>query len=236
MTDSPASGSLNILLVDDHRAILWGLERLIQSEAPLMRVAAAVTTVPAALEVLRTQSVDVILLDLDLGEMSGVDAIGQFAGVNPARVLVLTGSRDVALHDRAVLAGAFGVVSKEDPAETILKAIRKAAAGELWLDRSATGRIFIELSRRKVAPAPDPNRTKLESLTPRERQIVAELASDASATTRAVATKMCISEHTLRNHLSAIYEKLGVASRLELWAFAGKHGLGPVSTASKTRI
>jgi DNA-binding NarL/FixJ family response regulator len=125
--------------------------------------------------------------------------------------------------------GACGVVTKEDTAETILKAIEKAYHGELWLDRAATGRIFVELSRRNSTDRKDPNQQKISALTARERQIVIEMASDAGATTRSVAEKMCISEHTLRNHLTSIYDKLGVSSRLELWAYANKHGLTKLS-------
>ena len=105
--------------------------------------------------------------------------------------LVLTGSRDIAGHDAAVLAGAMGVVEKGEPAETILKAIRKVHEGEIWLDRSATGRIFLELSRSKAAEAQNPEQRKIASLTPRERQIVAEIGSevlvDATNETVAVA-------------------------------------------------
>jgi DNA-binding NarL/FixJ family response regulator len=121
------------------------------------------------------------------------------------------------------------VVTKEDTAETILKAIEKAYHGELWLDRAATGRIFVELSRRNSTDKKDPHQQKISALTARERQIVIEMASDAGATTRSVAEKMCISEHTLRNHLTSIYDKLGVSSRLELWAYANKHGLTKLS-------
>ena len=94
---------------------------------------------------------------------------------------------------------------------------------------AATGRIFVELSRRNSTDRKDPNQQKISALTARERQIVIEMASDAGATTRSVAEKMCISEHTLRNHLTSIYDKLGVSSRLELWAYANKHGLTKLS-------
>jgi two-component system, NarL family, nitrate/nitrite response regulator NarL len=141
-------------------------------------------------------------------------------------VLILTGMRDPAVHDKAILAGACGVVLKEDKAETILKAVERAYLGELWLDRAATGRIFVELSRRTSAPpVKDIQKARIASLTARERQIVTEMATDAGSTTRMVAERLCISEHTLRNHLTSIYEKLGVSSRLELWAYANEHGL-----------
>jgi two-component system nitrate/nitrite response regulator NarL len=225
MTQPKPPATIRVLLVDDHRSVLWGLQRLVDGESPRMKVVATAHDAKEAMRHLAVHPVDVILLDLDLGGKSGVEAIPQFLASSPARVLILTGVRDPAIHDKAVLAGACGVVNKEDAAETILKAIEKAYRGELWLDRTATGRIFVELSKRNAAPAEDPQSARISSLTTRERQIVDEMASDASVTTRMVAQKLCISEHTLRNHLTSIYEKLGVSSRLELWAYAGKHGL-----------
>jgi DNA-binding NarL/FixJ family response regulator len=225
MPTKPAK-TIRVMLVDDHRSVLWGLQRLIDGEKPRMTVVATAHDAEQALGILRRNEIDVILLDLDLGGKSGIDAIPEFASQSGARILILTGVRDPAVHDKAVLAGACGVIGKEDTAETILKAIEKANDGELWLDRTATGRIFVELSRRgTAAAAQDPQQARIASLTPRERQIVVEMASDASATVRIVAQKLCISEHTLRNHLTSIYEKLEVSSRLELWAYANKHGL-----------
>jgi two-component system, NarL family, nitrate/nitrite response regulator NarL len=224
LATTPAT-TIRVLLVDDHRSVLWGLQRLIDGERPTMEVVATATNAQAAVEVLRQESVDVVLLDLDLGGESGLEAIPLFCAVSTARILVLTGIRDPAMHDRAVLAGACGVVNKVEPADTILKAVGKAAAGELWLDRGATGRIFIELSRRNSSASQDPLRERIARLTPRELEIVRTLTTDASTTTKAVAARMGISEHTLRNHLTSIYEKLGVTSRLELWVFASKNGL-----------
>jgi two-component system nitrate/nitrite response regulator NarL len=226
MPEPRKPGTIRVMLVDDHRSVLWGLQRLIDGEMPRMHVVATAHSQGDAVAQLAKQEVDVILLDLDLGATNGIDAIPLLMAHSKARILILTGMRDRAMHDRAVLAGACGVIGKEDPAETILKAIVKAFQGELWLDREATGRIFVELSRRTSdAAAEDPVQARLATLTARERHIVAEMASDAGATARAIASKLCISEHTLRNHLTSIYDKLGVSSRLELWAFANKHGL-----------
>ena len=118
---------------------------------------------------------------------------------------------------------------KGESAETILKAIRKVHEGEIWLDRTATGRIFLELSRNKANEALNPEQKKIASLTPRERQIVAEIGSDAAAGSKQIAERLHISEHTLRNHIASIYEKLEVSSRLELFAYAGKHRILPAT-------
>lgn len=138
----------------------------------------------------------------------------------------MTAEHDVALHDAAVLAGACGVLRKTEPVETLLKAIECVHSGEIWVDRMAAGRIFLELARRKkVEPQPDPEAAKIGLLTRKERLTVAEVARDASATPHQIAERLHISENTLRNHLTSIYAKLGLANRLELHAYAHRHGL-----------
>ena len=224
---SQRSAPIRVFLIDDHRSILWGLERLIESGSPPMKVVGSATSETEALRLLNDAFPDVILLDIDLGKENGVDAIPKLiAAAATAKVLVLTGLRDKAAHDKAVLAGAKGVVEKEASAETILTAITKVNEGQLWLDRAAAARIFVEFSRKgAAAQAPDPEQLKISALTDRERQIIAGISTNAGATARAIAEKFHISEHTLRNHLTSIYDKLDVANRLELFAYAHKHGL-----------
>ena len=216
---------IRVLLIDDHRSILWGLERLIRSGQPAMEVVGSTTNCAEALALLDQAAPDVILLDMDLGKESGLDAIPRLMARSKAKILVLTGLRDQSVHDKAVLAGARGVVEKEAPAETILAAIAKVHEGQLWLDRAATGRVFVEFSRQGAAQAADPEQQKIAALTERERKIVTVLVADAGATAKVLAEKLLISEHTLRNHLTSIYGKLDVANRLELFAYAQKHGL-----------
>jgi two-component system, NarL family, nitrate/nitrite response regulator NarL len=218
--------TIRVFLIDDHRTVLWGLERLIESAKPRMAVVGSAGNGADALERLDEVSPDVIVLDLDLGGDSGIDAIAPLAAKSSAKILVLTGVRDTTAHDRAVLAGARGVVYKEAPADTILTAIEKVHEGQIWLDRAATGRIFVELSRKGAPQPPDPEQAKIASLTEREREIVAAVVADAGAPAKAIAEKLHIAEHTLRNHLTSIYDKLGVATRLELFAYAHRNNLG----------
>jgi two-component system nitrate/nitrite response regulator NarL len=218
-----ADGPIKVLLVDDHRSVLWGLEKLIDGEKPRMMVVGKATSATEAMALLESAKPDVVLLDLDLNGESGLKLMpGILARANP-RVLILTGSRDAVLHDNAVLAGARGVVEKGEAAETLIKAIEKVHEGEIWLDRTATGRIFVELARRKDGKHHDPEQQKIGSLTRKERQIVAAIASDASAPGKQIAERLNISEHTLRNHLTSVYAKLSVGNRLELFAYANKH-------------
>ena len=218
---------IQVFLIDDHCSILWGLGRLIESGTPPMKVVGSATNQTEALQLLNGTSPDVILLDIDLGKENGIEAIPKLVGaVSTAKILVLTGLRDKSVHDKAILAGAKGVVEKEAPAHTILTAIAKVHEGQLWLDRAAASRIFVEFSRKgAAAQAPDPEQRKIAALTDRERQIIAGISTNAGATARTIAEKLHISEHTLRNHLTSIYDKLDVANRLELFAYAHKHGL-----------
>lgn len=218
--------AIRVFLIDDHRSMLWGLERLVKSARPGMELVGSATNCTDAFKRLDEASPDVILLDILLGNESGLDAIAQLIARSKAKILVLTGLRDKAVHDKAVMAGARGVVEKEAPAEMILAAIEKVHDGQLWLSGDAVGRIFIELSRKAAAAqATDPEQLKISALTDREREIVVAIATYEGATVRTIAEALHISEHTLHNHLTSIYDKLGVANRLGLFAYAYQHGL-----------
>jgi len=219
------SAPIRVFLIDDHRSILWGLERLIESGKPAMQVVGTATNCAEALKLIDEAAPNLILLDIGLGSENGVNEIPNLLARSHAKILVLTGLRDESLHDKAVLAGASGVVEKEAPAETILAAIEKVHEGQLWLDRVATGRIFLEFARENAAQSVDPERVKIASLTDREREIVSIAATHAGFNAKAIAEMLYISEHTLRNHLTSIYDKLQVANRLELFAYVHKHGL-----------
>jgi len=219
---SEGSTAIRVLLVDDHRTVLRGLEWLINAEQPQMEVCGSATTIAEAMRICVEQKPDVVILDLDLGDDDGSHAIPELA--RHAAVLVLTGLRDVETHHAAVAAGARGVVAKESEPDLILKAIRKVHAGEIWLDRLGMQKVFSSLVAGTATPKP-PQDSIVASLTPREREIINVLSANAGAPAKQVASLLKISEHTLRNHLTSIYDKVGVASRLGLYEFAQKHRL-----------
>jgi DNA-binding NarL/FixJ family response regulator len=216
--------SIKVMLIDDHQTLLWGLERLIEGERPRMEVVAAATDGETALAKAQYLAPDVILLDLDLDGKSGLDLVPQLNAVSTARILILTAQREQAILDRAMLAGARGIVRKDADARQVLEAIAKVHAGELWLDQGSLGRLFSEL----VVPQARGLRRDLEedrkaSLTNRERKIISVMLSENAASSAVLAGRLYIAEHTLRNHLTSIYHKLGVANRLELYIYATKH-------------
>jgi len=217
--------AVRVFLINSHVCVLWGLEKLIETRQPAMQVAGTARSCSEALARIDTADPDLILLDVDSPDEDGLAAIAELKAKSRAQVLVLTGSRDDSLLDHAMLAGASGVVRKESPAETIVCAIDKVYAGQLWLDRAATGRIFCELSRMRSSEETDPDMIRINSLTARERQIAMVATENPSANAKALARMLGVSEHTLRNHFTSIYEKLGVPGRIALYAFAQKYGL-----------
>ena len=216
---------IRVLLVDDHKTMLWGLERLIESENPRMQVIGKATNKAEIFAILKLSKPDVVLLDLDLNGENSLDFLEELLQESQARVLVFTGSQDPVVHQRAIINGASGVVLKNENADIILRAIKYVHAGELWFDRAATSRLLRSLN----APVPTFSKAnqlnKIATLTPKERQVITAMALIPGARNKVVADRLCISEHTLRNHLTGIYAKLDLENRLELCMFAIEHKL-----------
>jgi len=215
------------VLVVAEPIVAWGLERLVQSGHPRLEVAGTYDRTSGCLEELPCTTADVVLVDLD--GIEGTDGLAELFARSGIKILAISGSHDAALHDSAVLSGARGVVEKRSAPALLLKAIEKVHDGELWVDRAATSRIFMELARQKAAKGKDPEQQRIATLTKRERHSIAAVASDANAPGKVIAARLNISEHTLRNHLTSVYSKLGVPNRLALYAYAHRHGLHEVS-------
>ena len=225
MTTPGAREPIGILLVDDQRTVLRGLELLVESARPVMRVVGTASTAAEALHVCVGMRTDVALVDLDLGMTHGNDLIPELLRLGARRVLVLTGLGDVQAHLEAIIAGPQGVVHKEAAPEMLLKAIAKVHAGELWLDRVATYQLVGMLRRRVAISRVLRTDRRVSNLTRREREIIVAVCSHAGSPAKAIAAMLDITEHTLRNHLTSIYEKLGVATRLELFEFAQRNAI-----------
>lgn len=159
--------------------------------------------------------------------------IGKLNTISKAKILLLTRLDNVKLQDAAMLQGAHGVLRKDTTAEQLVSAISKVAKGEIWLDRIATGRIFVEFARTKNK-SPDLDADKLELLTRREREIIGYIVNSNSSS-KVIASDLNISESTLRNHLTTIYEKLGVENRQGLLSFAFEHNLISNNTPSTSK-
>ena len=122
--------------------------------------------------------------------------------------------------------GARGVVGKDESADVLLLAIERVHAGEVWINRQMMGKVLSAISSgtAKVSNS-NPETARIDSLTPREREIVRVVVKNRGAKSIEIAEAMHISEHTLRNHLTVIYDKLKLRNRLDLFAYAIEHHL-----------
>ena len=217
--------TISVLLVEDHQTMLWGLQKLIDSERPRMIVVGTARTCSEALAAATQLAPDVILLDLDLGGVSMIDFLPELLANGLSRALVLTAAHHTDTLDLAVRRGARGILHKEVSAEQVLKAIGKIHRGELWFDAETMDRVFGQLLGARTAVRPDAAQEKHASLTARERAIVSAAVEHSGSANHVVAERLFISEHTLRNHLTSIYRKLNVSNRLEMYVYAIRHGL-----------
>ncbi len=214
---------IRVMIVDDHRIIRDGLREFVESR-PGMVVVGDAGTPEAALEVAARELPDVVVLDLDLGEASGLDLLPRLQAAAPrASVIILTGMRETEKRDRAMELGAKGVVLKEHGISELLNAIEKVhRTGEYWLEPGAARRL---LERGKAGAGPDdPERAKIAELTPTERALITCIGKGLD--NKQIAAQMHVSESTVRNTLTRIYDKLDVkGGRLALLVYAYEHGL-----------
>lgn len=225
---------IRILLIDDHQTMLWGLGRLIEGQRPAMEVAGYASTCEEALAQTVDLAPDIVLLDLDLAGVCSLDIIPAILAACSPKILVLTGVREQVILDSAIRRGARGVVYKGDSAEQLLKAIEKVYCGELWLDQKCLGRVLNEFISPAQAQVLDPEKQSINTLTARERKIIQVIVQESGDSNKEIAVRLFISEHTLRNHLTSIYQKLHVSSRLELYVYAVKHHLGNDPVVSRS--
>lgn len=216
------------MLIDDHQTMLWGLEKLVQGEAPRMEVVGTARTCDDALLQAARLMPDVILLDIDLAGTSSLALIPDLMANGISRVVILSGTQDADMLDTAVRRGARGILHKGAAPPDVLKAIEKVYKGEVWLDHVALGRVlghFLHPGAAQQAK-PDPDADRRASLTAKERKVIQAVVQGNGALNKTIAAQLFISEFTLRNHLTSIYQKLHVANRLELYVYAMRHGLG----------
>jgi two-component system, NarL family, nitrate/nitrite response regulator NarL len=221
-----AIAPIRICLVENHKIVLYGLEKLIESQKPKMEVVGSFASCSEVLPLLNELDPGIILFAVNLNDVSELDVIPKLAAQSKARILIISELQDPSFYDDVILSGARGVISKKEPLENILKAIEKVCEGQLWLDQACINRLISECSHQRTAACDDLVQRKIQSLTPKERKIVASLRSDIGVSGKVLAAMLSISESTLRNHLTSIYEKLGVGNKLELWKFVHTHGVG----------
>lgn len=208
------AASVRLLLVDDHPVVLAGLEKLFELE-PDFSVTGRCTNGEDALDAIRRQTPDVVVLDLQMRGMNGLAFLRALEKTpRTPRVVLLTISLNEDQMVEALRLGVRGVILKETAPKLLIECIRKVHAGERWFDEALLGRA---LDRLVASPGGPP------ALTPRETDIVRMVAR--SLRNKEIASSLSITEGTVKIHLHNIYEKLGIDGRIALTLFAQKQGL-----------
>jgi len=214
---------IRILMIDDHAVLRTGLRMIIENHAGMMVVGEAENR-SESLAAIANEAPDIILLDLDLGDENGLDLLPELiAAVPDARIILLTGLRDPQVQRRAILLGAMGLVSKQKAADTLIQAIKKVYAGEVWLDRAMIASILNDRINTSVAADQNVEALRIAKLTDREREVIMLIGEGIK--NRQIAARLYISEATVRHHLTSVFAKLGVTDRFELVIYAFQHGL-----------
>jgi DNA-binding NarL/FixJ family response regulator len=209
---------LRILVVDDHPVFRMGLVALLSSLDGLHVVAEA-DSLASAIDAVDRHQLDVVMMDLNLGDDSGVEATREIVARRPGiGVLVVTMVEDDDTVFAAMRAGARGYLLKGAGPVEIERALRAVSAGEVLLAPSVAAGAMAMLTARRGRPDPFPN------LTDREREVLELVAEGLD--NRRIANRLVLSEKTVRNHLSTVLTKLGVADRAAAIAKARDAGLG----------
>ena len=210
------------MIIDDHAVIRAGLRMLIEQDQTMSVVAMAGNRADSLLMAEKEQP-DIILFDLMLGDEDGLEFLPALCDISPlSRVLVLTVVQTAESYRIAIRRGAMGIVLKQQAADLLLKAIRKVHAGEVWIDRSMMGSVLDDV-RTERQQGTNTEATKIASLTPREREVVALVSEGLK--NKLIGERLYISETTVTHHLSSVFSKLEVSDRLELIIYAFRHGL-----------
>lgn len=203
---------IRVMLADDHAIVRQGLERLFETVDDIEVVASA-TNGREAVTMVAEFEPDVILMDLSMPEMDGVEATRHIvAAGGPTRVVVLTSFGDESRILDALNAGAHGYLLKHVEPDDLLNAVRAAKAGDAPLDPRA-GRVLLE-SRRTPVPRQD-------ELTERELDVL-RLVAEGMAN-KQIARKLGISERTVKAHLTSVFQRLGVSDRVQAALWAQQH-------------
>jgi DNA-binding NarL/FixJ family response regulator len=212
------TAKLRVFLADDHAVVREGLKALINRQHDMMVIGEAVDG-RSAQEQLKACSADIAVIDLSMPQVNGMQLTEWLSRECPQiRVIALTVHQDTVYFKRLLAAGAKGYLLKRAAAEELIHAVRKVAAGQIYLDPSVAGdlvqREFTDTGLSKPKP--------VRPLTDREMEVARLIAQGHS--NKEIATRLGISVKTVETHKARLMEKLGVESRVELIRYAMDEG------------
>jgi len=223
--------TVDVLIADDHPFVRLGVRTLLTAQ-PDFRVVGEATDGDEAIHLAQQLKPDVLVLDLAMPRLPGLDALREVtAGTASVKTILLTSAIKSRQVLEALQLGARGVVRKDAVTDDLVNAIRTVVGGQHWLG----GRVVTELVQAlmELMAEAAPVAPKTFGLSPRELEVVALVVE--GGTNKDFGSKLGISEETVKRHLTHIFDKAGVSSRLELAMFALNHGLSRQETPRLTR-
>jgi two-component system, NarL family, nitrate/nitrite response regulator NarL len=226
---------VRLVVADDHPIVRDGLRRLLQEE-PNYKVVGEAPDGAEAIRLVRQLKPDILLLDLSMPKITGMEALrelSEYGGSAPVRVIVLTAAIEKSQIVEALQLGARGVVLKDTATELLLKVVQMVVAGEYWVGRSRVSNLVQHLQT-LTESSKDETKHKKFGLTPRELEVISTVVAGFS--NKEIAAHWEITEDTVKHHLSSIFDKTGVSTRLELALFVVNHKLPlkPIDTSTQT--
>ena len=210
--------SIRILIADDHGLIRAGLRALLE-DVPDFSVVGEARDGLAVLEQTARLKPDIVLMDINMPGLSGIDATRRLADISPeTRVLALTVHEEEGMLREMLRAGAYGYIIKRAVETDLINAIHVVSSGYIYVYPTMTGALVKDLS-----PHADTKPISSESLTPREKDVLLLLAQ--GNTNRQIAQKLNLSPRTIEGHRASLVSKLGISSRVELMKYVEEHGL-----------
>ncbi len=216
----PESPTIRVLLADDHGLVRRGIASLLADE-PDIQVVGEASNGEEAIERARELMPDIILMDISMPRMNGLEATRRIKHDLPyVRIVMLTVSEEDRDLIEAVKSGAQGYLLKKLEPHTLADTIRGVMRGEAPLSRVMAGRLLAEIANRQHPPTGSPPET---DLSPREREILSLLSQGKS--NKEIAAAFGLAENTVKNHLKNILEKLHLENRVQAAIFAYRHGM-----------
>lgn len=220
----PVPVPVRVLIVDDDQLVRSGLRFVLKTD-PAVEVVGECADGASAVEAVRAHHPDVVLMDVRMPGVSGIDATVTIVEQSKSRVLAMTSfdSEDQLL--RMLAAGASGYLLKDDPPERIVHAVRRTANGETVVSGRSTAQLISHAVEREGGLERQSAMQRVAALTSREQEVARGVAS--GATNPQIGTALHISAGTVKTHLEQVFAKLGVHNRVQVGIILERAGLGP---------